>query len=42
MRSPSAWGWILFEFHRRNAIRLGDIDRLSAQLGEDPRTGCRE
>ena len=22
------------EFHRRNAIRLGDIDRLSAQLGE--------
>ncbi|MGP8246214.1 MAG: xanthine dehydrogenase family protein molybdopterin-binding subunit [Bryobacteraceae bacterium] len=22
------------DFHRRNAIRLGDIDRLSAQLGE--------
>ena len=23
-----------FEFHRRHCIRLGDIDRLSAQLGE--------
>src|ERR1035437_2416096 len=22
------------EFHRQNVIRLGDIDRLSAQLGE--------
>ena len=34
MRSRHELGIDPLEFHRRNAIRLGDIDRLSAQLGE--------
>ena len=28
------WAWIPLEFRRKNMIRLGDTDRLSAQLGE--------